>query len=128
MLNGRVEYLSTPIEQYAFPDITTFVEKHNRYSSWEAAAWRKAKPGDEKSLRSKPFGTGLERKRWLKKATMHAPFRPTLRFLYHYVWKQGFRDGCRGWMLCRLLASYERMILQKERELKKLPPHAAVRS
>ena len=28
-------------------------------------------------------------------------------FLCHYIWKQGFRDGYRGWVLCRLLAWYE---------------------
>jgi len=121
LLNGRVEYLSTPMEHYAFPDVATFIEKHDRYSSWEAAAWRKVRPKDEKSLRSTPFGMGLERKRWLKKATMRAPFRPSLRFLYHYVWKQGFRDGYRGWVLCGLLARYERMIVSKERELTKRP-------
>jgi hypothetical protein len=43
-----------------------------------------------------------------------------LRFLYHYLWKQGFRDGYRGWVLCRLLAWYERMIVVKEREMKQL--------
>jgi len=119
LLNGRVEYLPTPMEHYAFPDIATFIEKHDRYSSWEAAAWRKLHSVDEKSLRSTPFGTGLERKRWVKKATMRAPFRPSLRFVYHYFWKQRFRDGYRGWVLCRLLAGYERMIVTKERELKK---------
>ena len=46
----------------------------------------------------------LERKRWLRNIAMWAPFRPSLRLLYHYVWKQGFRDGYRGWVLCRLLA------------------------
>jgi hypothetical protein len=107
------------MEHYAFPDIATFIEKHDRYSSREAAAWRKLHSVDEKSLRSTPFGTGLERERWVKKATMRAPFRPSLRFVYHYVWKQGFRDGYRGWALCRLLAGYERMIVTKERELKK---------
>ena len=119
MLNGRVEYLPTPMEHYAFPDIATFIEKHDRYSSWEAAARRKLHSGNEKSLRSTPFGTGLERKRWVKKATMRAPFRSSLRFVYHYFWKQGFRDGYRGWVLCRLLAGYERMIVTKEQELKK---------
>ena len=68
LLNGRAEYLSAPMEHYAFPDIATFVEKHNRYSLWEAAAWRKLHSTDEKLLRSTPFGTGLERKRWLKKS------------------------------------------------------------
>ena len=81
----------------------------------------------EKILRATPFGKAVERKRWLKKVAMKALFRPSLRFLYHYVWRQGFRDGYRGWLLCRLLASYERMIVSKQRELKKRPLYAAVR-
>src|ERR1043166_7253924 len=120
LLNGRAEHLSAPMEHYAFPDIATFIEKHNRYSSWEAAAAGKLHQREgEKTLRAIPFGTAVERKRWLKKITTRAPFRPTLRFLYHYVWKQGFRDGYRGWVFCRLLAWYERMIQLKEREMKK---------
>jgi hypothetical protein len=37
----------------------------------------------------------------------------------------GFRDGYRGWVLCRLLASYERMIALKERELKDRPSNSS---
>ncbi len=119
LLNGRAEYLSAAMEHYAFPDIPTFIEKHDRYSTWEAAASGKLYEGEsEKTLRAIPFGTAVERKRWLKKLAMKAPFRPSLRFFYHYVLKQGFRDGYRGWVLCRLLAWYERMILLKEREMK----------
>jgi glycosyltransferase involved in cell wall biosynthesis len=119
LLNGRVEYLPTFMEHYAFPDIATFIEKHDRYSSWEAAAAAHLDNARETSLRATPFGTALERKRWLRKLAMAAPFRPGLRFLYHYVWKQGFRDGYRGWILCRLLARYERMIVSKQVEVKK---------
>src|SRR5437867_5474885 len=119
LLNGRAEYLPAPMEHYAFPDIATFVEKHNRYSTWEAAASGKLHEREgEKTLRATPFGAAVERKRWLKKLAMRAPFRPSLRFLYHYVWKQGFRDGYRGWVLCRLLAWYEHIILLKKREMK----------
>jgi len=127
LLNGRVEYLPIPMEHYAFPDIATFVEKHDRYSSWEAAARTKLYSGREK-LRSKPFGSGLERKRWLRNLATRAPFRPGLRFLYHYVWGQGFRDGYRGWVLCRLLAWYERSIVVKERELKNAPNNSSTTS
>jgi glycosyltransferase involved in cell wall biosynthesis len=126
LLNGRAEYLWPPMEHYAFPDIATFVEKHNRYSSWEAAASTQVSATREKSLRATPFGTALERKRWLRKLAKAAPFRPSLRFLYHYVWRQGFRDGYRGWILCRLLARYERMIVVKERELTKQATKSAV--
>jgi glycosyltransferase involved in cell wall biosynthesis len=119
LLNGRAEYLSSPMEHYPYPDIATFLAKHDRYSSWEAAARTKRHMANERSLQATPFGTGLERKRWLRDVATRAPFRPGLRFLYHYVWRQGFRDGYRGWMLCRLLARYERMIVAKEHELKK---------
>src|SRR6266702_6204027 len=68
LLNGRTEYLTAPMEHYAFPDIATFVEKHNRYSTWEAAAsGRLHERADENTLRAKPFGTAVERKRWLRK-------------------------------------------------------------
>ncbi len=127
LLNGRAEYLSSPMEHYAFPDMATFIEKHDRYSSWEAAASAKLNATVGKSLRPTPFGTALERKRWLRKQATSAPFRPGLRFVYHYVWRQGFRDGYRGWLLCRLLAGYERMIVLKERELRKRPVNPTVR-
>jgi glycosyltransferase involved in cell wall biosynthesis len=118
LLNGRTAYLSAPLEHHAFPDIATFIEKHNRYSTWEAAVREQLYQGaGEKTLRATPTGTALERKRWLKKLSMWFPCRPALRFLYHYIWKQGFRDGYRGWVLCRLLSWYERMIILKEREL-----------
>ena len=119
LLTGRAGYLSAPMEHYAFSDIATFVEKHNRYSTWEAvASGQLHQRSSGKTLRATPFGTAVERKRWLKKLAMRVPFRPALRFLYHYIWQQGFRDGYRGWVLCRLLAWYERMIVLKERELK----------
>jgi glycosyltransferase involved in cell wall biosynthesis len=118
LLDGRSKYLSAPMEHYAFPDVATFIEKHNRYSTWEAAASRKLhQTTGQTTLRATPFGAAAERKRWLRKLALTAPFRPSLRFLYHYLWKQGFRDGYRGWMLCRLLAWYERMIIFKEHEM-----------
>jgi glycosyltransferase involved in cell wall biosynthesis len=126
LLNGRAEYLSALMEHYAFPDIATFIEKHDRYSWWEAAAFTQLNSTREKTLRATPFGTALERKRWLRKVATIAPFRPSLRFLYHYLWRQGFRDGYRGWVLCRLLARYERMIVIKERELTKQATKSAV--
>jgi glycosyltransferase involved in cell wall biosynthesis len=116
LLNGRAEYLSAAMKHYAFPDVASFIEKHNRYSTWEAEAREQLYQGTgQNTLRATPFGTALERKRWLKKLAMRMPCRPTLRFLYHYIWKQGFRDGYRGWVLCRLLAWYEFVSVVKTR-------------
>ena len=119
LLDGRSKYLSAPMEHYAFPDIATFIEKHNRYSTWEAEAREQLSQGTTtKTLRATAFGTVTERKRWIKKLSMSLPCRPSLRFLFHYIWKQGFRDGYRGWVLCRLLAWYEWLIVLKEREIR----------
>jgi glycosyltransferase involved in cell wall biosynthesis len=118
LLHGHAEYLDAPMEHYPYPDTATFLEKHRRYAAWEAAVSKKLyERTREKILRATPFGTVVERKRWLKKVAMKAPFRPGLRFFYHYIWEQGFLDGYRGWMLCCLLARYEQMIVLKEREL-----------
>ena len=121
LLDGRAEYLSAPMEHYAFSDLTSFIEKHNRYSSWEAAVRGQLhEQSSQEVLRATPFGTAPERKRWLKRLALHTPFRPTLRFLYHYIWQQGFRDGYRGWILCRLLAWYEFLSGAKALEMAKL--------
>jgi len=58
----------------------------------------------------------------LKKLSRSLPCRPALRFFFHYIGKQGFRDGYRGWVLCRLLAWYEWLIGVKEREIKAHAP------
>ncbi len=55
LLEGRSNYLSAPMEHYAFPDIATFIEKHNRYSSWEAAASRKLHETPSNSLASDTY-------------------------------------------------------------------------
>ncbi len=121
LLDGRAEYLDPPMDHYAFPDIATFVEKHNRYSSWEAAVREQMnKETNDETLAGRVFGSPMERKRWLKRVTLNAPFRPTLRFFYHYVVCGGFLDGYRGWILCRLLACYELLSMAKAYEMANL--------
>jgi glycosyltransferase involved in cell wall biosynthesis len=117
VLKGRTEYLRHHLLHYAYPTIETWVEKHNRYSSWEARVGEHEMPGraaDE--LHGTPFGNELQRKRWLKRLAPRTIARPTLRFLYHYVWRRGFLDGYRGFVLCRLMAWYEFLSVVKARE------------
>jgi hypothetical protein len=70
-------------------------------------------------LSGNPFGSPLERRRWLKLLSLRLAFRPTLRFLYHYIFGQGFRDGYRGWVLSRLMGWYEGLISRKVREMRR---------
>lgn len=113
---GRAGWLRSDFLHYAYPDLSTWVEKHNRYSSWEAHAMDARMAGEiEASL----FAGPIARRRWLKRMVRRLPLRPTLRFIYHYFLRGGFLDGYPGYVLCRLLAWYEFISLAKHRELKR---------
>lgn len=117
-LKGRSGRLRGEMEHFAFPTIDIWVEKHNRYSNWEARLLVSA---------SGPAAAGraaidpvLARKRRLKYLAARLPFRPALRFLYHYVIRAGFLDGRRGLVFCRLMAFYEFLSVAKADELRRI--------
>jgi len=116
LLEGPAGYLRAEMEHHAFPDIATWVEKHNRYSSWEARVQAASTPRDGSGA---GLETGLARRRRLRMLAWSLPFRPTLRFLYHYVWRAGFLDGYRGYVFCRLMAYYEFLSAAKAAELRR---------
>ena len=118
-LAGSAGFLEGEMEHYAFPDIATWVEKHNRYSNWEARR-QLAAPGA--AAESGQLDAGLARKRRLRRLAWRLPFRPTLRFCYHYFWRAGFLDGYRGFVFCRLMAWYEFLSTAKARELQRQQP------
>jgi len=115
-LQGPAGYLRGELEHYAFPDIATWVEKHNRYSNWEARVELASSRGTEAV---DGLAAGLARKRRLRRLAWALPFRPALRFLYHYVWRAGFLDGYRGYVFCRLMAYYEFLSAAKAAELRR---------
>lgn len=117
-LQGSAGYLAGEMEHYAFPDIATWVEKHNRYSNWEARLQVEAAAGQDTAA----LDPGLARKRRLRRLAWALPFRPALRFFYHYVWRAGFLDGYRGFVFCRLMAWYEFLSAAKARELQRARP------
>ncbi len=111
---GKAGYLSNEFLHYAYPDLSAWIEKHNRYTTWEAHAME-AK--DEGAVRAKIFGEPIERRRWMKAFARKLPFRPTLRFFYSYFAQRGFLDGYPGFVMCRLLAWYEFVSIAKYREM-----------
>lgn len=111
---GRPGYLSGELLHYAYPDLSTFVEKHNRYSTWEAHTLAAGALG---TMRGRLLGSPVERRRWLKNVARHLPLRPSLRFLYSYIVQRGFVDGYEGFVLCRLIAWYEFLSIAKRREM-----------
>ena len=112
---GSVGYLDNDMLHFAFPNIHTFMEKHNRYSNWEAAVQFRGTDTTSAVIGN----VQLNRRRKLKNLSRVLPFRPALRFLYSYVWKGGFMDGMPGYVFCRLLAIYEYLSVAKYQELRR---------
>jgi glycosyltransferase involved in cell wall biosynthesis len=111
---GPVGYLKHDLLHFAFPDISTFIEKHNRYSSWEAAV----EVAGEKLQALQAGNKTLARRRKLKQFSRHlGPLRPWLRFVYSYIFRLGILDGRAGLVFCRLLAIYEFLSYSKKVEL-----------
>lgn len=102
-LQGRAARLVHQLDHHAYPSIAVWVEKHNRYATWEAE-------NTERFL-SEPIpvsiGPGKRFKRRLKKLYLRLPCRPLIRFLYAYFVRLGFLDGRPGFVFCLLLAFYD---------------------
>lgn len=115
IVKGPTGRLRSEMDHYAFPSIDVFVEKHNRYSNWEARLQVEKTPvrADE-ALQSRP----VRLRRLIKRVALHLPCRPTLRFIYVYVFQMGFLDGSRGYYFARLHAVYEFLSVAKAAELK----------
>ena len=106
IVNGRTESFKNSVEHYAYPTIHSFVEKHNRYSNWEADLYDDFISGkfDEGA---KSASKAIALKRRIKRFYLRLPFRPLVRFCYHYFARAGFLDGHMGFIFCVLLAYYD---------------------
>ena len=102
-LRGRVRRLVHELDHHAYPTISCWVEKHDRYAAWEAELYdrflREPVPAD--------IGAGKRLKRRLKKIYLRLPLRPLVRFVYAYVIRLGVLDGRPGLVFCTLLAFYD---------------------
>jgi glycosyltransferase involved in cell wall biosynthesis len=117
ILKGSTRRLEGEMDHYAFPTIDIWVEKHNRYSNWEA---RLLASGEAmRAAGRSEIAPGLLRRRKLKRMASFVPFRSPIRFFYHYVIRGGFLDGYRGYVFCRLMGFYEFLSVAKANELRR---------
>ena len=116
VVQGETGFLRAEMDHYAFPSVAVFVEKHNRYSNWEArvALDRYLRRGSDHLQMS---NVGFRRK--LKQLSQSLPFRGLLRFLFVYFWQRGFLDGREGYYFARLHGIYEFLSVAKTFELRK---------
>ena len=120
VVEGPTARLRCEMDHYAFPSVAVFVEKHNRYSNWEArvALDRYLRAG---SGHLQKGNVGMRRK--LKQWSQMLPFRGLLRFLYVYIAQGGFLDGREGFYFARLHGFYEFLSVAKTYELKRQIKH-----
>ncbi len=116
LLRGRTGRLHCEMLHYAFPTVEDFLEKHNRYSNWEA---RVALSRYFHQRPERLISKDIIRRRRLKIAAQHLPCRPLLKFLYVYIAQRGFLDGREGYYFARLHAYHEFICICKAYELKK---------
>ena len=122
IVQGKTGHLRSEMDHYAFPSVETFVEKHNRYSNWEArVALDRYLQRSGRGLQSGRVGA----RRALKEFSARLPFRPLLRFLYVYVWQRAFLDGKEGYYFARLHGFYEFLSVAKTFEMTQRAERAA---
>jgi len=116
--DGLTRYLSTPLLHDDYRGLSAWLDRHNKYATWEAHLYR--------SFRAEPVGVGplgflrldaFQRKRVLRRIWVRLPLRAPLRFLVWYILRRGFLDGREGFAFCVLMGYHEFTIGVKMREL-----------
>lgn len=120
VVDGHVGFLCEPLLHDDYRGITQWLDRHNRYATWEAHLYQR--------FRAEPIGVGplaflrldpVKRKRVLRRIWCRLPGRPLLRFLVWYVLRRGFLDGRAGFVFCILMGFYEFTIGAKLLELRR---------
>ena len=95
-----------------------WIEKHKRYSIAEARQNVYGYAGDDLPVLDLLSIATDRRRRAAKKILRRLPCRPTIRFIYMYLFRGGILDGKAGFTYYRLLAWYEWLTVLKEREIR----------
>jgi len=110
LVQGETGRLKTELEHYAFPSVESFIEKHNRYSNWEAQwEWELAQAAKRPRMQRRRVNLRCR----LKLLSKKLPMRPVLRFWYVFFVQRGFLDGIEGYYFAQLHACYEWMSVIK---------------
>jgi hypothetical protein len=120
IVDGRVASLYTPLIHEDFKGLDAYIDRHNRYSTWESALrhqFLQTGQYGQDSVRPRFFGNAQERRRFLKRIAIRMPGEPLLWFLYHYVFRLGFLEGRPGLIASRIRSDYIAQVRAKIYEL-----------
>lgn len=116
IVDGSIGSLRTPLIHEDFKGLRAYIDRHNRYSTWEAAvrsAYLRTGSYGEVTISARLFGNNQERRRFLKSIVMHLPFESVLWFCYHYFLRLGILEGRRGLVASQLRAAYIQQVRAK---------------
>ena len=119
-IDGEFGYLENHFIHYNFSKgFREWIERHNRYSSFEAIETIKALK-ESPMIFSELFSSDSSiRLKQMKNISLRLPGRALLKFLYFYIVKGGFLDGYPGFVYCQLQFIYEQLIVIKVAELRR---------
>lgn len=121
VVNGTTGQMRTPLVHEDFKGLEAYIDRHNRYSSWEANVrlrYLDTHGWGGVTITPRPFGNVQERRRYLKGLVVRLPFEAALWFAYHYVACLGFLEGRPGLIASRIRAQYVSNVHAKLYELR----------
>lgn len=121
IVTGNIRNLRTPIIHEDFKGLSAYVDRHNKYSSWEAMVrFSYLNNGNygRSTIVPNLWGNCQERRRFFKKLAVRLPFEPYLWFFFHYIIKLGFLEGKRGLIASQIRSAYIAQVRAKIFELK----------
>lgn len=114
--NGRIIELNGVLEHKDTLNMYDWYEKQNLWTTLEAV--QRVKPPSEDEM-PRLFGTGLQRKAWLRTVLKRLPGRNAIRFFYYLLKFGAWRDGRAGVVWASLRTWVEDVIELKASEMRK---------
>lgn len=110
IIEGEIGKIEAPIEHRDYKDFSSYLRRHNEYSTWEAHRYIAA-------LHGKGFA-GLTGRQRMKYRLLDSWMLGPIYFVGSYCFRLGFLDGKAGWMLAMNKMIYFFQIKCKINELK----------
>lgn len=115
LVEGKIGRVSGNLEHHDSPDLEHWLDKQNKYTTAEAISTYR---GQRFAVEPRLFGSGLQRRMWIKKHYMKFPFRYVAMFLYHYLVMGAWRAGWVGYAWSRLRCDVYRLWEYKLKEIR----------
>ncbi len=121
IVDGEIGILRSPLIHEDFKGLEAYIDRHNRYSTWEAyirSHWLETGNYGQDKVEPKLFGNVQERRRWLKRFVIRIPGEQWLWFCYHFFARLGFLEGRRGLVAAGIRRQYIENVRGKMYEIK----------